>query len=118
MTRRTALAILTGAAAAARPPEQATGTLEGLVTNDNRRPIAGVSVKAQHTISGFTHTAATDGDGRYLFSDLAGGTYSLYLAKPGHCSVWIRQVVVRPGETTRRDVTLLEDPICKRGGVS
>lgn len=88
------------------------GGLEGVVTDENRRPVAAAKVKAQHVVSRETFTAVTDASGAYTLAGLRPGPYSLYVSKPGHCAVWIRQITVTAGAHTRRDVTLSADPPC------
>lgn len=117
MTRRAALAILAGSYALARPPAEAAGALEGRVTDENGRAVADVILKARHTVRGVTATTASGLDGRYRFDELPPGAYSLYAAKPGYCSLWIRQVIVQPDQRTRRDLTLAHDSNCKGGGI-
>jgi hypothetical protein len=113
MTRRASLTVLAACAwqAPAQPGE--TGALTGLILDDERRPVTAALVKAQHTVKGETSVATSDRAGRYRFPALAGGAYNLYFAKTGYCSVWLRQVVIRPGETTQRDTTLARDTNCR-----
>jgi Carboxypeptidase regulatory-like domain len=95
-----------------------SGALEGRITDETGQPVAAALLKAQHTVRQNTHTSTSGADGRYRWDALPGGIYNLYVSRRGYCSVWLRQVVVRPGQTTKRDVTLLLDTACapsKRG---
>lgn len=88
------------------------GLLEGRIASENGQPVPDALIKAQHTVRQNTHTATAHRDGRYRFPALPGGSYNLYVTKRGYCSVWIRQVVVRPSQTTTRDITLAVDSAC------
>ncbi len=67
------------------------GSLSGMVWNDKDRngiqnvgelPRAGVTVTLLNATGAVVSTAITDGNGKYLFSNLAPGTYSVSFAKP------------------------------------
>jgi hypothetical protein len=114
-TRRSTLGLSLAGLAALGEESSETGVLWGRVTDEERRPLENVLVKAQHTVRGLTMSVSSNRDGEYRFRALPGGSYGLYLAKAGYCSMWIRQVVVRPGATTQRDVTLTLDVSCRPG---
>lgn len=88
------------------------GGLEGTITDENGHPVAGAKVKAQHVVGRETFVADSAANGVYVLTGLRPGSYSLYVAKRGHCAVWIRQVTVAAGARTRRDVVLAADPPC------
>jgi hypothetical protein len=89
------------------------GAISGLVRQSTGEPLAGVSV----VLSGGMVTAAgvTDGSGRYAFSDLPDGTYSLLVGSGDGATVF----------ATRRQVTLdladnaaVEDVVLTYGAVA
>ena len=71
--------VLVGAAGA----QTATATLAGQVTDERRAPVPGATVEAVNTATNRTLTAATNEDGRYLFTEMQPGVYRLKAQKPG-----------------------------------
>jgi Carboxypeptidase regulatory-like domain len=81
------------------------GSIDGVITNENG-PIAQASVEARNVMSGAVARVQSDAAGHYKLVSLPAGRYSLWVKAPAHDSVWIREVIVREGRTTRRDIGL------------
>ena len=61
-----------------------TGALNGLVTNEQQRPVPGANVIAIHTPSGTSYEAVTRADGRFTIPAMRlGGPYSVTVAYTG-----------------------------------
>jgi hypothetical protein len=87
------------------------GTLSGsvIVGWSGERP-RGAPIQARHAESGAVLRTASDADGRYRFADVPAGTYLLTVAMPC-CGFepYRREVLVRTGETTTLDISLVEN---------
>ena len=70
-----------------------TGSIEGLVTNDETLPLEGASIGLQDT----SLTATTDAAGKFVFNDLEPGDYKVFASKLGYGSAG-RAVTVIAGE--------------------
>jgi carboxypeptidase family protein len=80
--------------AAAQPP---TGSITGLVTTDQGRPLSAVAVTVQNHLTGARRTATTDLDGRYEIPDLpAEGDYEARVTVAGFESAATENVRVVP----------------------
>lgn len=79
-----------------------TGGVEGLVVDDEAAPVSGAEV-AQTQANLVT---STDAAGKFSFSDLAPGTYSLVAQRLGYESM-ARKVEVKAGEITEVTATLV-----------
>lgn len=87
---------------------QLPGTLDGIVVNENKEPVAGAEIVLTDPDSpNFKQTATTNKKGRYriLIAD-ATRPYILNLSKPGHQLVTRRGVKVVARKRTRLDLTL------------
>lgn len=81
---------------------QATGSVSGTVTfAADRSPIHGASVR----IIGSNRTAVTDDDGRYAFTNLPPGKYTLLVHQEGFADI-TRQITVVSGQETKADFEL------------
>ena len=97
-----ALALLLGPAAAPRLAAQtATATLRGLVTEADGAPIAGASLVARNTDTGFVTTVDTDAKGFYNLA-VAPGSYRIEILAPGHETV-VHETRVQIGQVLRFD---------------
>ena len=76
-----ALAVfLTGAKSAA---QTTLVTLEGIVTDEQGSPLPGATVAARNAETGYSKSATTKEDGRYIISGLQAGTYECEVSIPG-----------------------------------
>ncbi|HVF47325.1 MAG TPA: carboxypeptidase-like regulatory domain-containing protein, partial [Pyrinomonadaceae bacterium] len=85
---------------------QATGSLTGVVTDQNGAVIPGASVTAINTGSGATRTAVTNEDGRWTVALLPVGTYSVLFEKDGFKKGRTPQAEVEASVARRVHVTL------------
>jgi hypothetical protein len=83
-----------------------SGSIEGTIT-DGKVPLANATVEARNVMTGMVIHTESDIKGNYRIEGLRAGRYSLWVQAPGHDSMWIREVVVERGHTTRRDVDLV-----------
>jgi Carboxypeptidase regulatory-like domain len=86
-------------------PQIARGSLQGTITNESG-PVAKASVEVRNVITGLLIHTESDAKGNYKFESLRAGRYSLWVQAPGNDSVWIPQVFVENGQTTRHSVKL------------
>lgn len=101
MTRPCCLvALLLGMAS----PAFGQGRIAGTVQDERGEPLIGVNVVVLGTANG----AATDLYGRYEINGLRAGQYNVQLTYIGFETKLFTAIPVRPGETTRLDVTLAE----------
>jgi hypothetical protein len=89
-------AITTTSSAAPAVAEEERGSIAGLVTDDEKAPIA----DAQVALIGLANTTTTDAAGRFTFNGLEAGTYSLSVQRLGY-AVAARKVDVVAGEVAQ-----------------
>ena len=67
------------------PPPAATGVVGGRVTAaDTGQPLRRAQIRLAGTASTVARTATTDGDGRFMFADVAAGDYTVSATKPAY----------------------------------
>jgi hypothetical protein len=98
-----ALAMLCTALAA---KAQDTGYISGTVTDKSGSAVAGADVVISSTNGSATHTTTTNGDGAYVVSGLAGGTYDLVVSAKGFQKYTAQGVVLDVARKIRVDVVL------------
>lgn len=77
------------------------GALKGVVTRAPSVPVGGMRVILQ----GGTEDT-TDSGGNYAFNGIIDGTYSLTLNHPDYFDTTVSNIVVTPGDTTYRNITV------------
>jgi tetratricopeptide (TPR) repeat protein len=82
-----------------------TGDLSGVVRDSGGRAIAGASVQL-NAKDGAPATAKTDSRGRYMFSGLHAGVYTLTAGMSGYGDASISSILIEPNEAKRVDLTL------------
>ena len=85
---------------------QSTGTIKGILTDENGKPLAGANV----SLVGTTLGDAADQNGAYLIENVPPGTYKLRVRFIGYRPQTVT-VAVRQGETVTKSFTLKEDPL-------
>jgi len=62
-------------------------SISGVITDQQKKPIPGVSVQIRNNSTGFTTKTSTNAQGEYTFKELPlGGPYSVWLyVKPWRC---------------------------------
>lgn len=84
-----------------------TGTLTGVVSDQQGGVLPGATVSAVHTPTGTTYEAVTAADGRFsLLNVRVGGPYQLTVALSGFRTASLPNLTVRLGEETEAPVTL------------
>jgi len=81
------------------------GSVEGSITCA-KGPVADASVQARNLMSGAEFNVKSNAAGHYEILNLEPERYSLWVEAPGHDSVWIPEIAVEHGQTTRRDIRL------------
>ncbi|MFI5119807.1 MAG: TonB-dependent receptor [Thermoanaerobaculia bacterium] len=79
--------------------------LSGVVRDDERRPLPGVTVELR-LAPGVAFTAFTDTAGRYSFANAPAGTVELAFRLPGFATLVRKNVLLSAGTPTASDVTL------------
>ena len=84
-----------------------TGTIEGTVYNDNTKaPVAGAEVRILQT----DEQQTADENGKFVFSTVPEGTYTLVTTVPGTELLQRTSVVVAAGETQKTDIYVAAEP--------
>ena len=85
----------------------AQGVLTGLITDARTgEQLIGANILLQQEESARTRGINTGLDGRYTFSNLPAGTYTMRVTYVGYLEQRVTDVVVRDGETTTIDLRL------------
>jgi Carboxypeptidase regulatory-like domain len=98
------LAVLFGIPA--RTQGKSTCSMAGQVTDSSGAAIAGATVTARNSTKGSRHSLKTGQDGRFSFSVLAPGTYTVEAAASGF-RTQEQQVSIGPGESKRLMIALI-----------
>ena len=62
---------------------QQGGSISGTVVDQTAKAIPGASVDVRNEITGESHPATADENGKFVVTDLAPGTYSVRVSAPG-----------------------------------
>jgi hypothetical protein len=93
-----------------------TGAVSGIVTDQNRAPLAGVSITAVHRPSGTRYGAVTRSDGRYDIPGMrVGAPYTIRAELIGYRGESADEVSVALGTSTGVNFTLTESAIALEG---
>lgn len=66
-----------------QPPQVLLGSVEGLVVDQGRGRLPGVTVTLTSAVSAMTRTATTDARGRFVFTDVPAGAYDVTMSLTG-----------------------------------
>ena len=99
------IALLFGATVAY--PQAFTANLTGRVTDPNQAVVASADVKLVNAATGETRQASTSGEGRYVFSQLLPGTYSLTVEMAGFKTVTNSDITLRANQAAEVNVELM-----------
>src|SRR5262245_53950498 len=83
-----------------------TGSLSGLVTDQQGGVLPGVTVQAVHTATGTSYDAVTSGDGRFSILNVRVGNYTVKISINGFKPVEQKDVIVGLGEDRAVDAKL------------
>ena len=87
------------------PPLSGTGTLSGVVLDEDGRPLAGMRVKAENERTDQELTTATDSQGRFTFNNLQAGLWRVWADPTGRersDRVWVEVLSNQTSQTTIR----------------
>lgn len=87
---------------------QAVSTVQisGVVQDPTGASIAGATVTAKQTQTGFTRSTASGSDGRYVIPQLPVGIYELVTEQKGFSTVVQKGIELQVGDNPRLDVTM------------
>jgi hypothetical protein len=89
-----------------------TGTITGVVSDEQGGVLPGASVTAAHEPTGTRYESVTQGDGRFsLLNVRVGGPYEVVVVLPGFRSKTIQPLTVTLGESRELPVTLQLDTV-------
>ena len=87
-----------------------TSSLRGVVTDNDKNPIAGAAVVARHEPSGSVYGVCTNADGHYAINGMrVGGPYTIEFSYLGYKTQQHTVAEMHVGETLYIDVKLKED---------
>jgi len=98
--------VLLGAAAPAAAQTITTGTLSGLVEDQQGGALPGATVTATHTTMGTAYQVVTGADGRYLILNVRVGVYTVKVTMPGFKDAEVKDVTVSLGEERATNFSL------------
>ena len=94
------IALLTGGTFVAA--QSADVAIRGVVTDESRAAVPGVTVTATNTETGLQRSTTTDTAGRYTVASIPAGTYDVYLTPTGGARVVIEEKVkVEAGKVSK-----------------
>lgn len=111
VSRLTAAAVFVAltAVSVAIPDASAQGSgssITGVIVDDQRAVLPGVTLTIRNEGTGIPHTAVTNGEGRYRVAGLAPGRYHLTAQLQGFSTTEVSNVVLLVSSETRHDLTL------------
>lgn len=104
--RATAAIVFFLTASLAWSQSTATGTVVGQVTDPSNAVVVGATVTLTDSTTGKSQTTTTNDAGRYIFSNVALGTYDVTIAKEGFAQTRVAQQSVDVGATTTINVAM------------
>ena len=85
------------------------GSVEGVIQDSQKRPLAGVKVSLDDQVRGRSVSATTDSAGHFRFGEIAPGTYLLHAKKAGYLDSANDPFPVEPGQMVTRNLQLTEE---------
>src|SRR6267142_487134 len=79
--------------------QNGTGTVEGVVRDTAKQPLANVKVSLDDQVEGRTQATLTDAAGHFRFAGIGASTYILHVRKPGYRDAAEEQFAIAVGET-------------------
>lgn len=86
--------------------QAATGTIEGVVTDQNGAVVLGAKVAARNVNTGFTREITTDDNGIYRLTTLPPGTYQITASAPGFAENKFANITLNVGQKLNIDLML------------
>jgi hypothetical protein len=100
------LAFFACAAPAAAQTQITTGVVQGTVSDPQGAAVADAAVEVRNAAINLSRSAQTDAAGRFVFLQLAPGTYTLTVKKPGFATLLQEGLTVRVGQTVNLPLAL------------
>jgi iron complex outermembrane recepter protein len=85
---------------------QQTGTLTGTVMDQVGKPVPSATVEVRNEATAASRNATADNDGKFSITDLAAGTYSIFVASPGFALATRSGGKINPGATLDVPITM------------
>src|SRR5437016_2785342 len=85
---------------------QASGTISGTVLDQAAKPIAGATVDIRSEVTGASRQLTSDDNGKFTATDLAVGSYSIFVAAPGFALTTRSGGQINAGATLDIPITL------------
>ncbi|MBO0726289.1 MAG: TonB-dependent receptor [Blastocatellia bacterium] len=83
-----------------------TGAIGGAATDQNNAAVANATVTLQSADTNKTETATTDNEGRFRFTNLQPGTYTITISASGFSEFKQEKIIVEVGRVTNLDAAL------------
>jgi hypothetical protein len=87
--------------------QDAVGTLEGIVSDSNGRPIVGATLTLQNLETNSVRTQTSNEEGRYRFTPLSVGRYSLATEAAGFAHFTQSPIEITVSQTTQLNIALV-----------
>jgi hypothetical protein len=78
--------------------ESINATIRGRITDPSGEPVAGTTVLAVNSATGYARTVSTGDDGYYVVPTLPVGTYALTVTKDGFSTLRFPEIVLQAGQ--------------------
>ncbi len=92
-----------------------TGTVEGVVFDTAKQPLASAKVSLDDQVEGRTQAAITDAAGHFQFTGIVASTYILHVRKPGYHDAAEGPFTVAGGETKSLNLRLAPEKAAASG---
>jgi hypothetical protein len=107
LSRLMMLAVVVSCFAATAPGQDITsGSIQGIVTDEQGAVVPGATVEARNVATNFTRTFTTDDEGRYTLLSLPSGTYVVSVTKQGFAKLNQENVEVTVGRLVSLNIGL------------
>ena len=93
--------------ARAQAPKKSVGIIAGIVLGQNGKPVDHAAVVCQSSGGSSPRVVYTDGNGRFTITGLRQDNYDLRASAKGTYSDWVKNIVVRIGQTKEVTVKLV-----------
>ena len=100
------LAIAASLSISRLPGQAVSARLEGIVQDQTKAVIPGVTVVAVNQDTGLRFQAVSNESGRYIFATLPPGTYTASVEQPGFKKTLVQGILLQIGDAKTQDLTL------------
>jgi hypothetical protein len=88
------------------PQTSSTGSVSGLVTDQQRAIVVGATIKLTDPSTGITLTTSSNDTGRYIFPNVSPGQYNISIAKTGFSTTDVNDQRIEVGQVLTINATL------------